>query len=62
MVQAPWQIEAEEKKQEALAAVLAAPKPAHAEGGDGGDSLGPAAMEGMQHGGDAAMAVDGQPE
>ncbi len=61
-MQAPWQIEAEQKKQEALAAVLAAPKPAQAEGGDGGDGAGPAAMEGMQQGGDAAMAVDGQPE
>lgn len=62
VVQAPWQIEAEQKKQEALAAVLAAPKPEHAEGGEGGDGAGPAAMEGMQQGGDAAMAVDGQPE
>lgn len=62
VVQAPWQIEAEQKKQEALAAVLAAPKPEHAEGGEGGDGAGPAAMEGMQQGGDAAMAVDGQPD
>ncbi|KAL4422360.1 hypothetical protein ABPG75_008557 [Micractinium tetrahymenae] len=61
VVQAPWQIEAEQKKQEALAAVLAAPKPAPAEGGEGGDGAGPAAMDGLQ-GGDAAMAVDGQPD
>jgi len=55
VVQTPWQIEAEKKKQEALAEVLAAPRPSQADG--------TAAMEGLQQqGGDAAMAVDGQAE
>lgn len=58
MVQAPWQIEAEERKQEALAAVLAAPRPSEA--GGGGDGAGPAAMDAQQEGGEGAMAVDGQ--
>ena len=61
MVETPWQKEAEQKKQEALAAVLAAPKPSEV-GGDGAGE-GPAAMDGLQQGeGGASMAVDGQPE
>lgn len=56
VVKAPSKIEVEEKKQEAMAAVLAAPRPAPADGA--ADS--PAAMEQDAAGGDGAMAVDGQ--
>ena len=61
VVKAPVQLEGEAAKQEQLAAVLAAPRP---QAGEGGDGAGPATMEGLQQGGggDAAMAVDGQPE
>ncbi|KAL4855921.1 hypothetical protein ACK3TF_003682 [Chlorella vulgaris] len=59
--QAPWQVEAEAKRQEELAAVLAAPRPSDLAGGEGGDAA-TAGMEGVQQAGDAAMAVDGQAE
>lgn len=60
VVKAPWQKEAEEKRQEALAAVLAAPKPSEV-AGEGGDGAGPAAMEVLQAGGDAAVPMDDRP-
>lgn len=61
VVQAPHQLEGEAKRQEALQAVLAAPRPSEtAAGGDA--AAGPAGMEGVQQAGEAAMAVDGQAE
>ena len=55
MDQAPWQIEAEKRKQEALDAIIAAPKPSELE---------KAAAGGGYAAGDAAatveMAVDGE--
>jgi hypothetical protein len=60
--QAPWQVEAEAKRQEELAAVLAAPRPSDLAGGEGGDAAAAGMEEGVQQAGDAAMAVDGQPE
>jgi hypothetical protein len=62
VVQAPWQAEAENNRQEVMQAVLAAPRPfEQKDGGQGGGDGGPAGMDVVQHG-DAAMAVDGQAE
>lgn len=52
--EAPGQVEAEKSRQDAMQAVLAAPRASEQEGGD-------AAMDAAQQG-DAAMAVDGQAE
>lgn len=43
--QAPWQVEAEKKKQEAIQAVLNAPRPEHPEPEAAEDGSGPAKMD-----------------
>jgi hypothetical protein len=61
--QAPWQLQAEKRKQELMQAVLAEPKATEQQAAaQSGEEAGPASMEAEQHApnAEAAMAVDGQ--
>ena len=59
MAQLPWQLEAERKKQELMAAVLAGPKVTEEKAAGMEAEAGQPAQPPTT---DAAMAVDGQPE
>ena len=59
--QAPWQVEAEKKKQEILQQILAAPRPSETAGGsDAADTAGPSGMAVDLAGGDGQQEQQGE--
>ena len=62
MAQLPWQLEAERKKQELMAAVLAGPKVTEEKAAGAAGMGAEAGQPAQPPATDAAMAVDGQPE